>query len=155
MKKILITIACLLFLLGCSKKEEILKDKLNDIKVLHFSYTTGYHMNASINYELECNEDCILYYKGDGIDYEDRKEYKVEKELLKEIEDKLNEYEVINWNGFNGYTKDVLDGNSFNLSITYDNDKKVNAHGYEMWPENYRKVRDYLDQVFSKYKEDQ
>ena len=126
-------------------------EKIADIKLLHFSYSTGYHYNASIKFELECNDECILYYKVDGVSYEDKKEHKVDKELVKEIADKLNEYNVVKWDKYNKSNPNILDGNSFSLDIEYKDDKKISASGYESWPTNYGNVKKNLNSAFSKY----
>ena len=43
---------------------------------------------------------------------------------------------------------DVLDGNSFSMSITEKDDTNTSAHGYMMWPDNYHKVKEELDKLF-------
>ena len=146
---VLVLIIIVLFILFYKNKKNV--NNIEDIKQLHFSYSTGYHHNASIDYEIVCDSECKLYFKDDGVSYEDRKEYKIDKDILKEIEDKLNEYEVINWNNYNKSSQDVLDGNSFSINIKYKDDESISAHGYESWPKNYREVRSYLDNTFSKY----
>ena len=75
-----------------------------------------------------------------------KKEYELSKEEVNTVIKKLNEYKIISWNGFRKTDKYVLDGNSFSMYIIYDGDKTISASGYMMWPNNYRNVRDYLDE---------
>lgn len=148
----IIIILLLIFKLELFKDKKVIKEeKIQNINSIEFNYTTGYHYNGSISYEIQCNEECILYYKGDGISEEDKKKYIIDKEVVKDIENKLNEYKVIDWNNFYESNQYVLDGNSFYIKITYDNDKQIIARGYESWPNNYRYVREYINNALSKY----
>lgn len=51
-------------------------NKIEDIESISYSYTTGYHMNANIDYELICSEKCSLYFKDDGENPEEKKNIK-------------------------------------------------------------------------------
>lgn len=129
--------------------------KIENITHLRFSYTTGYHMNASVLYEIDSIDDkYILKVKPTDIPEEETKEYILSKEKVLEIENKLNEYHVSRWNNFHKNNQYVLDGDSFSINIK-SNDLEISASGYMMWPNNYREVRSYLDtQLGSLYKEE-
>lgn len=129
--------------------------KIENITHLRFSYTTGYHMNASVSYEIDLIDDkYILKVKPTDIPEEETKEYILSKEKVLEIENKLNEYHVSRWNNFHKNNQYVLDGDSFSINIK-SNDLEISASGYMMWPNNYREVRSYLDtQLGSLYKEE-
>ena len=122
---------------------------IEGITRIHFSYSVGNYMDGSIDYELLCDDECKLYYKGNRIPIEKRKEYAFDKNTVREIEEKLNSYRVSQWDGFRGGNKFVLDGDSFSLYIQYKDGKSIDAHGYENWPKNYSDVKNYLIQVFS------
>ncbi len=133
-----------------------IKDKkIENITHLRFTYTTGYHMNASVSYEIDLKDNkYILKVKPTDIPEEDTKEYELTKEKIKEIENKLNEYHVSRWNNFHKNNQYVLDGDSFNIDIKSDNNT-ISASGYMMWPKNYREVKTYLDTTLgSLYKEE-
>lgn len=120
--------------------------KIENIKYFRFSYSTGYHMNASVSYEIDLVKDkYIVKVKPTDIPEEETKEFELSKEKVLEIENKLNEYHVSRWNKFHKVDKYVLDGNSFSLNIRMDNNETIEASGYMMWPVNYREVRNYLD----------
>lgn len=123
-------------------------NNIHDIKKFHFSYTVGYHNEASIEYEVECNDKCSLKYKGEGITSENASIYEFDKDKLKELESILNKYKVGRWNGFNKSDHNVLDGNSFSLSIKMNNDESVSASGYMKWPKHYKEVKEELVTFF-------
>lgn len=129
--------------------------KIENVTHLRFSYTTGYHMNASVSYEIDLIDDkYILKVKPTDIPEEETKEYILSKEKVLEIENKLNEYHVSRWNNFHKNNQYVLDGDSFSINIK-SNDLEISASGYMMWPNNYREVRSYLDTTLgSLYKEE-
>ena len=124
-------------------------DNIHDINTFRFSYTVGYHYEASIEYEVECNDKCSLKYKGEGITIENASIYEFDKDKVKELENILNKYKVGRWNGFNKSDRYVLDGNSFSLSISMNNDEYVSASGYMKWPKNYKEVKEELITFFS------
>lgn len=129
--------------------------KIENITHLRFTYTTGYHMNASVSYEIDLIDDkYIVKIKPTDIPEEETKEYELSKEKVKKIENKLNEYKVSRWNNFHKSDKYVLDGDSFSMYIKF-NDQDISASGYMMWPNNYREVKSYLDTTLgSLYKEE-
>lgn len=130
--------------------------EIENMKYFRFSYTTGYHMNASVSYEIELIDGkYIAKIKPTDIPEEDAQTIEISENEVKTIENKLSEYHVSLWNGFHKSDKNVLDGNSFSLSIRYKNNDSISASGYMMWPNNYREVRDYLDnKLGSLYKKD-
>ena len=146
---LLLILSILLIVLLLSKEK-----KIENIKHLRFTYTTGYHMNASVSYEIDLIDNkYILKVKPTDIPEEETKEFTLSKEDIKEIENKLNEYHVSRWNNFHKNNKYVLDGDSFSMSIKSD-DNDISASGYMEWPRNYREVRSYLDnKLGSLYKE--
>lgn len=125
--------------------------KIENIKHLYFSYTSGYAMYSYTTYELDCNDKCILKVKPDGLPDEEKQEVEIPKEKLLEIESKLNEYNVSRWNGFNKSDKYVLDGDSFSFNLDYNDNDKISAHGYMIWPNNYSNVKSYLINTFNEY----
>ena len=129
--------------------------KIENVTHLRFSYTTGYHMNASVSYEIDLIDDkYIATIKPTDLPEESAKEIELNKKQVLEIENKLNEYHVSKWNNFHKNNQYVLDGDSFSINIK-SNDLEISASGYMMWPNNYREVRSYLDtQLGSLYKEE-
>jgi hypothetical protein len=150
MNKIIITIGIivlvivLILLLKPKKKTEI-----NNIKSMSINYTTGTYIYADILYEIECSDKCIARFKPNGVSYEEKNEKDIDKNTIKKIENVLNKYDVIKWNGFNQNDKNVLDGNSFSVNIKYNDNKTIEAHGYMMYPKNYRDVLKEIKEIFN------
>lgn len=137
---------CLLILLPSFRDK-----KIENIKHLYFTYTSGYAMYSYATYTLDCNEECILTVKPIGVPDEEKQTVEIPKEKVKQIETVLNKNHVSRWNGFNKNDKYVLDGDSFSFNLDYNEKDKVEAHGYMKWPNNYSIVKSYLVTEFDKY----
>ena len=125
--------------------------KIENIKHMYFTYTSGYAMNSYATYTLDCNDKCILKVKQLGVPEEETKETEIPKEKLEEIANKLTEYNVSRWNGFRKSDKYVLDGDSFSFNLDYNDNDEIRASGYMMWPNNYGNVKSYLIDTFNEY----
>ena len=125
--------------------------KIENIKHLYFTYTSGYAMNSYATYTLDCNDKCTLKAKQLGEPEEETIEVEIPKEKMAVIEEKLNEYQVYKWKGFNKTDKYVLDGDSFSFNLDYNEDDEISAHGYMRWPNNYSDVKSYLVNTFNDY----
>lgn len=147
---VLLTISLLILIL-CNRKE---KEKIESISSLSFFYTNGYAMNSDIRYEIDCKDKCIAIIKSYGKSDDEKIEVEINKETLNEIIDVLNKYNVLGWNRFNKSDKGVLDGDSFSIHFTYNDEKRISASGYMMWPENYREVQKELDNIFREIEND-
>ena len=125
------------------------KVEISEIKRLSFSYSTGYMVNAYVRYEVEYEENkYIARIKPNNMAEEELLETKLDKKTIDKIESILKEYNVSKWNGFDKVDKDVLDGNTFSISITMANEKQITASGYMKYPENYGEVKTALDNIF-------
>lgn len=151
-KYIILIIALLVIALSCflifRKRVEI-----TSINSFYLTYTKGYAMNSYVRYELrydEKEEKWIATIKPYGIEEEKKKEVIVEEEVSKTLEKILKEYHVEKWDGFEKRDKNVLDGDSFSLSVRMENDNDISASGYMMWPKNYRDVVNKVDEIFMK-----
>lgn len=135
-----------------NKKETEPKElyqEIKEISSLDFSYDKGYAVNANISYRIRKEDDkYIATIKLYGVPEEEAKKVVISDEKINEIENILNKYKVIKWDGFKKSDSGVLDGDSFSFSLNYEDEKSIYAHGYMKWPENYREVRDELDKVF-------
>ena len=141
---LLIVVAVLL-----TRKDEDHKPvEVSKIKSFEFGYTVGYAMWSDVRYRMDCELDgCNVIIKLNGVTEEEQVEGVVGKEQSARIEELLAKYNIGNWNGFNKSDKYVLDGDSFSLSINYENNENISASGYMSWPDNYREVKDYLDSI--------
>ena len=128
--------------------------EITTIKRLYFTYTNGYAINSYVIYELNCDDKCTVKIKPLGEDEEDAKEYNISKKDLERIEKVLKDNHVEKWNGFNKNDKNVLDGDSFSMSITTREGEEIDAHGYMKWPTNYGEVKTELDKIFEDIRKD-
>ena len=126
--------------------------KIKNLKSMNFFYTSGYAFNADFRYEYENkNGKHFLSYKPYGKSEEEKTTIEVDDSILLELESILNKYDIYKWNDFNKSNNDVLDGDSFSLSIYYDNNNNISAHGYMSWPKNYREFKNDIISLFEKY----
>lgn len=155
-KKVLfILIILIVVLIGVIIMFKINKTKkIESIKYLNFGYSTGTMMNAYVSYNLEFKDNKYkASIKPNLVSDEDKKITVMTKKNVEKIIDILNKYEVYKWDGFKKSDPNVLDGDSFNLAVRYNDDKSISASGYMMWPKNYREVQGKLDSIFMKYYE--
>lgn len=149
-KYLILVVLVLIFTTGCfwnvkHKPKKIIKD----IKNFHFSYSTGNYIYGSVSYEIMIeDEKYILAIKPDGVEEEKATKIEIDEMTVENVLNILNKYNVKNWNGFNKSDIDVLDGNSFSMSLTEKDGANTSAHGYMMWPDNYHKVKEELDKLF-------
>ena len=128
-------------------KEEDLE--ISNIKSFYFTYTNGYMINSYTRYQIVIEEEkYIAKIKPYGKSEDEEKEIEINQDFIEKIVTILKKYEVTKWDGFNKSDHDVMDGDSFSISITMINDKSINASGYMKWPNNFRNVRDEISVLF-------
>lgn len=151
MKKIIILLIPIIIILYILLKIKRKPVEIENIKYLHFGYSTGTMINAYVSYDLSYKDGkYIVKIKPNGKSEEEVKEIEITKKEVKKIEEIVEKYEVYKWDGFNKSDPNVLDGNSFNMSITLKEGKIISASGYMKYPNNYREVKDELDDLFMK-----
>ena len=154
MKKIWIIIIISLIILALVsviiiKKRKIVITKDN-IKYMHFSYSTGNMINSNVSYNLEFkNYRYNVSIKPDNVPETEKKELEIDGKTLEKIVNVLNKYKVYRWNNFHKSDKNVLDGNSFSFSLETKDKKEIDASGYMKWPNNYMNVKGELDSIFA------
>ncbi len=116
------------------------KGKDNDSGVCSFAY----HYNGSIgansySFRIEKEEEGFkAYYEAmEYADYEEM-ETPVEEALLEKLHELYSKHKVYQWDGYNKYATDVLDGWGFSLSYGFNDDQNMSAHGSNATPEGYR-----------------
>lgn len=141
---IIIVIIIIIFIIKRKKEVEISK-----IKYFNFGYSTGNMANAYVSYNIELKDKKYLVsIKPTGITEEETLKKEISPKEINKIEKILKENKIGNWNGFQKTDKNVLDGNSFSLSIRFTNNDSITASGYMKYPANYKKVKDELDKIF-------
>ena len=150
---IIITTIIIIIIMTQLKKIKITKE---NIKYMHFSYSTGTMIDSNVSYELkEQNGKYIATIKPNNKSQEEKKEKEINEETLNKIVEILNKYNISTWNNFHKSNKNILDGNSFSFRLTTKDNKEIQASGYMKYPKNYGKVSKELDTIFEKiYKEE-
>ena len=144
---IVIAVSILCFIKFCGKNYVDFNER--EIKSFHLSYSNGYMMYANIVYEFKLeNNKYMANIKPYLVADEEMLTIEIKKTIVDKIIDILKKYEVNKWDGFNKVDKNVLDGDSFSLSIWFQDDKSIYASGYMMWPKNYQNVRDEISDIF-------
>ena len=122
------------------------------INKLEYSYTNGYEVNSDVSYKIDCEDKCILIIKEYGKDEKDVITKKLTNKDMDKFEDMLNKYHILSWKGFNKSDKNVLDGNSFSFRLRYNDDEKLSASGYMMYPNHYRVFKEKFEEYVTEIK---
>ena len=129
-------------------KKEI---EIKDIYSFNLSYSKGYAINANVRYEMIFDKEKNKYIakiKPYGISEKDKKEIVVDNDKIIELENILKKHHIEKWDGFNNIAKDVLDGDSFYLSVFMNDKNCIHASGYMMWPDGYGEFILDIDEFF-------
>lgn len=122
------------------------------INKLKYSYTNGYGINDNISYEIDCEDNCILTVKGYGLNEDELLNINLTNKDMDKFETILNKNHVLSWKGFSKSDKNVLDGDSFSFSLRYNDDEKLSASGYMMYPDYYNKFQKEFEEYVSSLK---
>lgn len=145
--KVIITLLISLLFIPFQKFQTKINNN-NKITNLTYSYTTGYDINGYANYSINCTDKCTLIIKPVGNDKNDVVKKALTDKDMENLQNILNKYNIKSWNGFEKYNKNVLDGNSFSLSIIYNDDSEISASGYMAWPDNYKEFKSDFINLF-------
>ena len=122
------------------------------INKLEYGYTNGYEVNSDVSYKIDCEDKCILIIKEYGKDEKDVITKKLTNKDMDKFEDMINKYHILSWKGFNKSDKNVLDGNSFSFRLRYNDDEKLSASGYMMYPNHYRDFKEKFEEYVTEIK---
>ena len=125
--------------------------EISKIKYFYFSQTNGYNYYSDRIYKLEYKDNkYYLSVKPQGVMEENAITFEVDNNIELKVEEIITKYHVELWNGFNKFNDMVLDGDSFSLNIEFMNNDRIDAHGYMIWPNNYK---DFRSEIFSLFDE--
>ena len=113
-------------------------DGIYQINKLKYSYTNGYAKNSDVVYEIDCEDDCVLTIKEYGKEEDELININLTDKNMDKFESILNRNHILSWKGFSKSDKNVLDGDSFYFSLRYNDDEKLSASGYMMYPDYYK-----------------
>lgn len=72
----------------------------------------------------------------------------VDKAWAEKLEDILARYDTLQWDGFHGNDKMLLDGTSFGIMYTLSDGTSVTAGGYGKFPKGYGGAAAEIDEMF-------
>ena len=155
MKKIIITLTVIVLIILIIIVTIFLRNRKlelteNNIKYIHFSYSTGNMMYANVSYEVnERDGKYIAKIKPNGKSEEEAKEIELSNKDMQKIVSTLNKYQISSWNNFHKNNKNILDGHGFSFELKTKDNKEISASGYMKWPKNYNEIRGMLDTIFN------
>ena len=142
---LIITLISVIVFYLTRKKVVLTKD---NIKHIHFSYSTGNMMYANVQYDIDLEKDgYVATIKPDRVADDAAKKVSIDKKTMEKLVNELNKYNITSWDGFKKSDKNVLDGDSFSLSIQNKDDNWIEASGYMKWPKNYSEVKGVFDSM--------
>lgn len=147
-------IVIIYFIISLFTSREVINnyEDINKINSFEFGYTEGYGINTNVRYTMKCDKKCILKVKPYGVDENKATEKELSSKDINSFINILNKYNVVSWDGFNKSDKDVLDGDSFHMYVTYNDDRNVSASGYMMYPNNYRDFKNDINDLINELK---
>ena len=155
MKRIIILFVLLIIVITISYvmvlvKRRSIEINIPNIKYMRFSYSTGNMMYSNVLYQIDYKDNnYTIIIKPNNVPDEDKKEIKLDNNVLNKVVNILNKYDVISWNNFKKYDKNVLDGNSFSFYLKTKDNNVIDASGYMKYPKNYSNVKSELDLLFN------
>ena len=122
------------------------------MNIFEFSYTNGCFMDSNIIYKFQSKGGkCIASYKPVGAPREEAVEKEVPESFREKIEEAMKKYQVRKWNGFQKSNPHVLDGDSFQLFVKFEEGEGIHASGYMEWPKYYR---EFVKEIATIYAEE-
>lgn len=122
------------------------------INKLEYSYTSGYGINDNVSYKIDCDNKCKLIIKEYGKYEKDAITISLTNKDIDIFEDMLNKYHILSWKGFKKSDTNVLDGNSFSFYLRYNDDEKLSASGYMMYPNHYKNFKEKFEEYVTDIK---
>ena len=145
--KLLLTVTFTFFIINYINISS--EDGIYQINELEYSYTSGYGMYQDVRYTIDCENKCILKIKEYEKSENDIKTIKLSDKDMDKFEDILNKHHILSWKGFSKSDRNVLDGDSFSFHLRYNDDEKLSASGYMIYPNHYnsfqKEFENYVD----------
>lgn len=118
-------------------------------KIVGFNYNVG-GFGPNYAYTVQRSEEDNKYIF-ECADYENSIKNvrgEVDEELLLDFSQLCADLNVISWDKFDMVAKNVLDGEGFYLTITYEDGTKIHAEGENAFPKNYSEFKSGVAEIF-------
>ena len=140
-----ILVLLLLIFMGCST------NKPYEGNIIEFYYQYDSFFRSYNDYHLVLDGDVVHVTANiDGVELDIDKE--IDASILEELSLVINTNKLERWDGFSKEDPHVLDGYSFYLSVKYDDERSLEADGYEVYPDNYEKVHEEIVEILQAIK---
>ena len=111
--------------------------------------TDGLYLKMTYTYPLELDDTSYFSFASDADDEETAIVFKLNKKELKRVEELIERYGVLNWNGFNESETlyGVLDADMhYSLFMTLSDGSSIDATGYNVYPKG---MDDFFSDIMS------
>ena len=118
--------------------------------ITRFTYSYGSYNGGYHEYDLSRKGDTVTFTAsgGNGVDLDI--DTTVDPAKLDELRDIINTYAVYSWDGFHKRDDSILDGFSFRIFMTSDDERMIDGGGYMKYPGNFRTAHEALCNYFDK-----
>ncbi len=133
-----------IIVVGCGKKETKYEKHL-----ISFSYSYGNVENGLSDYSITLNEENkAIYIVSSSTNEIPYTEKEVDKENFGKINKIINDYDVLDWDGFNKIDNED-DEICFSIQIGYDDGSNYNASGCGKYPKNFEEAHKALINILN------
>ena len=142
---LIILVIIIVIVVVCAVNQLSKKKEIHTMKEFYYSSSGGMAYNGNTYYKIKCKEKCILDVK---LPYKiEKRNIVISDDIVNQIIDVLNQYQVSTWDGFDKNDKNIMDGDSFTLKVSFDDKYSISAHGYMKVPKNYRDVISHISSI--------
>ena len=150
----MVVLASMLSWLGCSSSQNAPANALENDTITYFFFSEGGGMNrfSGFRYSIkETKEGQVHFLFNEG--YPDEKEYTLDDHsVFDTLQKVILKHKVYKYSGYYEPMFDILDGQSWRLSVRYASGREINADGYMAGPNGYRDAFEELRQCLEPWK---
>ena len=118
--------------------------------ITRFTYSYGSYNGGYHEYDLSRTGDMVTFVAsgGNGVNLDINTT--VDPAKLDELRNLINTYAVYSWDGFHKHDDKIMDGFSFRIFMTSDDERMIDAGGYMKYPRNFDPAHKALCNYFNK-----
>ena len=135
-------LSCLFLATGCSLGNGGIEKKGS---LTSFTYRFHRYSGEDTEYRVEKKGGKVFFYAAGPKEAAD---CQVDESVLNELDARIRDYYLTQWNGFEESNESILGGDSFSLEAVYDSGYRIEARGYEKYPEDFEEVHGAITEYF-------
>ena len=140
---IFVLLSCLLLVAGCSFSDGEMEHRGN---LESFLYRFNLYSSGETEYRVEKENGKVFFY---ATGPEVSVECQVDERVLDELDARIRDYYLTQWDGFQEADSEILGGDSFFLEAEYDSGYRIDAAGYEKYPKDFEEVHAAITEYFN------